>query len=373
PQKSNGCAAVEFQTQLIDRFFVGFEHPIDYSSAFRKVLKEEYDVEEEIGVRIDLTSGCCLLDYLIEQSQISHKDLKELVSGASIVCRRGILNKLLNCPWKYSSEFRFAVKQFHGIYFIKEISTETYQKQYVARFIDPHGLLPKFKNHVIRDFGNASYIPPKEVSTWEQMQGLYLCDLSLLSEAKYLKIFYGTELDAFDNEDNVVEIKLQKGELNPSNSGYYFSEKIRKWYFQNELIGSDTVVVGFHQDKVVTSIKKIKNNTLPYMISPENRWDDSTSFYAAANILSTVLEVYEQNVGRDETLLVELLPKTTDILYHVCDDNIHHILSDAFKDAFEDNEAEVYHDPDMIMKTGYLIEGKKNGWLDAALEKSLKI
>uniref|UniRef100_A0AC35EUR2 Uncharacterized protein n=1 Tax=Panagrolaimus sp. PS1159 TaxID=55785 RepID=A0AC35EUR2_9BILA len=89
PQKING--SVEFQTQLIDRFFVGFEHPIDYSSAFRKVLKEEYDVEEEIGVRIDLTSGCqefldkpgilsfsLLLDYLIEQRQISHKGLKEV-------------------------------------------------------------------------------------------------------------------------------------------------------------------------------------------------------------------------------------------------------------------------------------------------------
>uniref|UniRef100_A0AC35FVH3 Uncharacterized protein n=1 Tax=Panagrolaimus sp. PS1159 TaxID=55785 RepID=A0AC35FVH3_9BILA len=65
---------------------------------------------------------------------------------------------------------------------------------------------------------------------------------------------------------------------------------------------------------------------------------------------------------------VELLPKTTDIVYHICDDNIHHILSDAFKDAFEDDEAVGYHYPDMIIKTDY------EKWLiGAALEKSLKI
>uniref|UniRef100_A0AC34FGG5 Decapping nuclease n=1 Tax=Panagrolaimus sp. ES5 TaxID=591445 RepID=A0AC34FGG5_9BILA len=246
----SNLTATSFETQLVNTFFIGQNHPIDYSSTLQKVLKEEFNVEEN-HVEIDLNAGNnklvdnirtlsfdLLLDYLIDQRKHCNKNLEELVHGASIVCRRGVLIKLINAEYHEKGEFKFAVKKFCGIYFIKEISTETYQKNNIRRAGDPHCFLPKFKNLIISPFNNANYVPPKENSTWEQMQGLYLCDLSMMgNDARRLKIFYGTEIDAFDTENNAIGIKLQRGDFSNDKTlnSPFMIDKIRKCFLVFEM------------------------------------------------------------------------------------------------------------------------------------------
>uniref|UniRef100_A0A914YVF3 Decapping nuclease n=1 Tax=Panagrolaimus superbus TaxID=310955 RepID=A0A914YVF3_9BILA len=379
--------STSLKTELINTFFIGRNFPINYSPKLRKRLKEEYDIEDN-DVEIDLNAGNnelidnprtlsfdLLLDYLIDQRKRSKKDLEKIVHGASIVCRRGVLIKLINAIYYEKGEFIFAVKKFRGIYFIKEISTVTYQKSNVRRAGDPHTLLPKFKNLIIDPFDDASYVPPKENSTWEQMQGLYLCNLSLINsgDSKTLKIFYGTEIDAFDTEDNAIGIKLQRGDFNNDKSlnTPFMIDKIRKWFFQSHFVNSDTVIVGFHEDKVVNLIKKFNIDSLPSMFYPENQWNSNYS--STVTILTNVFEFYENNVSEDETLMVELLPKDTNILYHVRDDTIHNVLPREFKEAFE----EIIVTLDNVNAETAKSNGPKlqteNAWLDNIIENALNV
>uniref|UniRef100_A0AC34G4W5 Decapping nuclease n=1 Tax=Panagrolaimus sp. ES5 TaxID=591445 RepID=A0AC34G4W5_9BILA len=379
PSRFN-VTSTSLETQLVETFFVGQKHPIDYSPEFRKFVKEEYD-HDETSVKIDLTAGCneflekpgtlsfdLLLDYLKEQRRLSKKSLAEIVYGASIVCRRGVLNKLINSPYK--NEFQFAIKKFQGIYLIKEISTESYRQQNARLSFNSHFYLPKFKNHIISPFGNESYLPPKEVSTWEQMQGVYLCEISSKCDSIPLKIFYGTEIDAFDQENNVVEIKLQKGDFH---SSPYMADKLRKWYFQAQLSNSDTIVVGFRSDNIVNCIKKIKTHDLPLLVQVENRWHQFPSYAATKTILSSICEFYEKHVKPNETLIVEMPSNGSNILYHIHDDKIENMLPKEFKDVFEETVTLVDQNakPSKINK-GYVLRTEK-GWFDENIEDALKI
>lgn len=86
----SNLTATSFETQLVNTFFIGQNHPIDYSSTLQKVLKEEFNVEEN-HVEIDLNAGNnklvdnirtlsfdLLLDYLIDQRKHCNKNLEEV-------------------------------------------------------------------------------------------------------------------------------------------------------------------------------------------------------------------------------------------------------------------------------------------------------
>uniref|UniRef100_A0A914YPE7 Uncharacterized protein n=1 Tax=Panagrolaimus superbus TaxID=310955 RepID=A0A914YPE7_9BILA len=79
-----------FSTDLVDKFFVGRNHPIEYSPAFEKVLNLNYD-QENINVEIDVASGCgeflekpgilsfdLFLNYLVDQRRRTNKNMDEV-------------------------------------------------------------------------------------------------------------------------------------------------------------------------------------------------------------------------------------------------------------------------------------------------------
>uniref|UniRef100_A0AC35EXC2 Decapping nuclease n=1 Tax=Panagrolaimus sp. PS1159 TaxID=55785 RepID=A0AC35EXC2_9BILA len=362
-----------FSTKFRDGYFTGQNHPIAFQPAFIKHLKPTYDAEID-DIEIDLYSGSneffekpvttsfdVMLDYMIDQRTRKHQSLETIVHNSSVVTRRGVLNKLLNAPYKDASEFKFAVKKFRGIFFIKELETLSFlqrQKIYIPQ--SPLMFLTKFKHLLTSLRSDKDYDPPKEVCSWEQNQGLFQCELRKLSDSGGMKIFYGSEIDAMDKEYNFLEIKLLHGQLEPRIDSPHLCEKIRKWYFQSKLVQSETVVVGFREYTVVNSVKKLKVDTFPNMVNTQYKWNPDTCYSAPLSVISTVCEFYDKNVKEDETLVVELKPFTADLTYLICHDGIHTVLSKKFKDAFSNPGG------GCVVQTG-------EGFMDGALKKRFSV
>uniref|UniRef100_A0AC35GG29 Decapping nuclease n=1 Tax=Panagrolaimus sp. PS1159 TaxID=55785 RepID=A0AC35GG29_9BILA len=330
-----------FSTEFHDAYFTGRNHPIEFEPAFIKLLKPTYDTEEIDDIEIDLYSGSneffeksvttsfdVMLDYMILLRTRNHQSLESVVHNSSVVTRRGVLNKLLNAPYKDASEFKFAVKKFRGIFFIKELETLSFfQRQKIHIPQSPLMFLTKFKHHLTYLLNNKSYKPTKEVCSWEQNQ----------------------ELD-------FLEIKLLYGQLEPRIDSPYLCEKLRKWYFQSKLVQSETVVVGSRENYVVTSVKKLKVDTFPTMVNIQYKWNPATCYSAPLSVISTVCEFYDKNVKEDETLVVELKPYTADLTYQICHDDVLTVLPKKFKNAFGG---------------GYVIQTEK-GFMDGAVKKCVR-
>uniref|UniRef100_A0A914Y983 Decapping nuclease n=1 Tax=Panagrolaimus superbus TaxID=310955 RepID=A0A914Y983_9BILA len=168
--------------------------------------------------------------------------------------------------------------------------------------------------------------------------------------------------------NNVVEIKLQKGDFASSGKSAYLVDKLRKWYFQSQLVNSDTVVVGFRNNNIVNCVKKIKTHDLSLFLKPEHRWHQFSSYSATITILSSVCKFYEENVKENQTLVIELPPNKSHILYHIRDDIIQNMLPKEFKKAFEDDDVhEATTQP--VTKQGHILRTEK-AWMDDCIEKA---
>uniref|UniRef100_A0AC35F4P4 Decapping nuclease n=1 Tax=Panagrolaimus sp. PS1159 TaxID=55785 RepID=A0AC35F4P4_9BILA len=262
-----------FSTQFHDGYFTGQNHPIEFQPAFIKLLKPTYD-KEETDVEIDLYSD--------------------------------------------ASEFKFAVKKFRGIFFIKELETLSFlQRQKTCIPKNPLMFLTKFKHHLTSLLNDEYYDPPQEVCSWEQNQGLYQCELRKMSGSGGMKIFYGSEIDAMDKKYDFLEIKLIYGQLEPL-------------------------------------------DTFPNMVNIQYKWNPATCYSAPLSVISTVCEFYDKNVKEDETLVVELKPYTADLTYLICHDRVHTVLPKKFKNAFDN------------LGGGYVVQ-IGNGFMDGAVKKCARV
>uniref|UniRef100_A0AC34G0X8 Decapping nuclease n=1 Tax=Panagrolaimus sp. ES5 TaxID=591445 RepID=A0AC34G0X8_9BILA len=376
-------------TFRIDRFFVGQYTPNNYSLPFKKRLDPQFDlckVDAEIDLDSEnreflekplILSFDVLLNYLIDQRRDTGKSLRQIVHGAHIVCRRGILNKFVNAPYKKMIEFKFAVKCYQGIFFVKELSTESFIRGNTKHDPDSCFYFNNFKKQVLCPYGDDKYeAPPSHVvSTWEQMQGVYFCELE--SSHKKLKLFYGSEIDAFDKCNKVVEIKLQNGEivtaLANQTKAEKMAEKLRKWYFQTYLVGGDTIVAGCRQENVVYKVNRIDKDLLPAIVGSEHTWDDNVSFSAIWKILTSACHFYQNNVAAKGTLIVESRAFDQCIKYEIRHDGVDNILPSHFKDAFEEKVTLIDKnavDKDTF-KNGHVLQ-TENGWFDRRIGETLE-
>uniref|UniRef100_A0A7E4UZM3 Decapping nuclease n=1 Tax=Panagrellus redivivus TaxID=6233 RepID=A0A7E4UZM3_PANRE len=312
-----------------------------YGPTQRVFLKQRYNCKDAINVNIGLNDGygCYrkkpkgtsfdeLLQYIIEQ-KLQHPEysLKDAVCYGDFVIRRGLLSRIMMLPYEADGDgLTVSIKRYQGVFFMKEVvSDEHVEAANFKRYV--HEYWPAKFRHTMTTVNGVER--PKIVDTFTQFHGAFILKLADANNQGPI-VFYGSQLDAFDENSTPVLLKTQ---AEHSQSDPRMLSRYRQWYLQCLLTGSSDIVIGFrNQSAIVTRIEKLKSSDLRKRIT--RKFDSHVCSNAFRVFLKQIRDFYDSNVNENEHLDLTLKPSKIVFDYSVVPDLQYQVLSEVFLKTF---------------------------------------